>query len=137
MNNKFSKEYANLNVRTKRKGFIIGFLGREKLKEKKIRMRELTIRWNNFIGIHFKFPPLWFLDYGQSSTNDHSRWFHIPCKATSKHPASTAIPGYFHLAFHRKGAPPALLVSSSSSCSRIGDENWPQLLCKGSNIKKI
>ena len=53
MNNKFSKEYANLNVRTKRKGFIIGFLGREKLKEKKIRMRELTIsmkqfHWNPF-----------------------------------------------------------------------------------------
>ena len=42
MNNKFSKEYANLNVRTKRKGFIIGFLGRDKLKEKKMRMRELT-----------------------------------------------------------------------------------------------
>ena len=35
MNNKFSKEYANLNVRTKRKGFIIGFLEREKLKKKK------------------------------------------------------------------------------------------------------
>ena len=42
MNNKFSKEYANLNVRTKRKGFIIVFLGREKLKEIKTRMRELT-----------------------------------------------------------------------------------------------
>ena len=53
MNNKFIKEYANLNVRTKRKDFIIGFLGREKLKEKKIRMRELTIsmkqfHWNPF-----------------------------------------------------------------------------------------
>ena len=42
MNNKFSKEYANLNVRTKRKGFIIDFLGREKLIEKKTRMTELT-----------------------------------------------------------------------------------------------
>ena len=53
MNNKFSKEYANLNIRTNRKGFIIGFLGREKLKEKKMRMRELTIsmkqfHWNPF-----------------------------------------------------------------------------------------
>ena len=35
MNNKFSKDCVNLNVRTKSKGFIIGFLGREKLKKKK------------------------------------------------------------------------------------------------------
>ena len=53
MNNKFSKEYSNINVRTKRKGFIISFLGREKLKEKKMRMTELTIlmkqfHWNPF-----------------------------------------------------------------------------------------
>ena len=31
-----------INVRTIKKGFIIGFLGREKLKEKKTRIRELT-----------------------------------------------------------------------------------------------
>ena len=48
MNNKFIKEYVNLNVRTKRKDFIIGFLGREKLKEKKIKMRELTISMKKF-----------------------------------------------------------------------------------------
>ena len=35
MHNKFSKQYVNLNVRTKRKGFIIGFLGREKFKRNK------------------------------------------------------------------------------------------------------
>ena len=35
MSNKFSKEYVNLNVGTKRKGFIIGFLGREKFKRNK------------------------------------------------------------------------------------------------------
>ena len=34
MNKKFSKQYEKLNIRTKKKGFIIGFLGREKLKEK-------------------------------------------------------------------------------------------------------
>ena len=34
MNKKFSKQYEKLNIRTKKKGFIIGFLGRQKLKEK-------------------------------------------------------------------------------------------------------
>ena len=59
MHNKFSKEYVNLNVRTKRKGFIIGFLGREKFKRNKDE-NERTHKFlrNNFIGINFKFPPL-------------------------------------------------------------------------------
>ena len=45
MNNKFSKWYMKLEVerkKKKKKGIIIGFVGRERSNEKKTRMRELT-----------------------------------------------------------------------------------------------
>ena len=72
MNNKFIKGYVNLNVRTKRKGFIIGFLGREKLKEKKMRMRELT-NFEETISLESILNSLHCDSWTeQSSINDHS-----------------------------------------------------------------
>ena len=98
-------------------------MGREKLKEKKTRMRVLT-NFDETISLELILNSLRCDSWTMNNLlpMDHSCWFHIPCKANSKltkHPALTTIPGYFHLDFHRKGTPPALLIGSSSSCSRI------------------